>query len=208
MSSITIQPQDAASAWPGSGSRCWRSARGGVVDDQVEIVRDRAGEGGDRPGARLIDPRRLDPRLFEEHPRVDVRPQNPSVREEIAERAERAAGAEATGPRPCSRRNTRRRCARCSPFRGGSGVDTVTEPEQGSATAAAAAFLASVLAERDPSLVLADLDPVHRRIDAAPVGSGLPGVTDVLAGRTVAESDALRTPVPGGRRGDRLRCGR
>ena len=69
------------------------------------------------------------------------------------------------------------------------GVIVVTEPEQSLATATAATFLTSVLAERDPSVVLVDLDlssaeTTHRTSDRE-----RPGVADVLAGRcTLAEA--------------------
>jgi 3-oxosteroid 1-dehydrogenase len=65
---------------------------------------------------------------------------------------------------------------------------TEPEPEQGSATAAAAAFLASVLAERHPSLVLADLDLCTAESTQRQSDRGCPGSPDVLAGRTVAEA--------------------
>ena len=69
------------------------------------------------------------------------------------------------------------------------GVITVTEPEHSSATTTAAAFLASVLAERDPSVVLVDLDLGSAELTQRLSDRELPGVTDVLAGRcTVAEA--------------------
>jgi capsular polysaccharide biosynthesis protein len=63
------------------------------------------------------------------------------------------------------------------------GVITVTEPEHSSTTATAAAFLASVLAERDLSVVLADLDLDSAESTQRLSDRELPGVTDVLAGR-------------------------
>src|SRR5271166_1189558 len=68
-------------------------------------------------------------------------------------------------------------------------VITVTEPERSSATTTAAAFLASVLAERDPSVALVDLDLCSAESTQRLSDRELPGVTDVLAGRcTVAQA--------------------
>ena len=69
------------------------------------------------------------------------------------------------------------------------GVITVTEPEQSVATATAATFLASALAERDPSAVVVDLDLSSAGSTQRTSDRELPGVTDVLAGRcTLAEA--------------------
>ena len=69
------------------------------------------------------------------------------------------------------------------------GVITVTEPEHSSAAATTAVFLASVLAERDPSVVLVDLDLDSAELTQRLSDRGLPGVTDVLAGHcTVAKA--------------------
>ena len=90
------------------------------------------------------------------------------------------------------------------------GVITVTEPEHSSAAATAAVFLASVLAERDPSVVLVDLDLDSAELTQRLSDRELPGVTDVLAGRcTVAEAtlDVCARPVSGCRPCHRLHCG-
>lgn len=69
------------------------------------------------------------------------------------------------------------------------GVITVTEPGHSSATATAAGFLASALAERDPSVVLVDLDVYSAESTQRLSDRTLPGVTDVLTGRfTVAQA--------------------
>jgi capsular polysaccharide biosynthesis protein len=69
------------------------------------------------------------------------------------------------------------------------GVITVTEPEHSSATATAAAFLASVLAERDPSVVLVDLDLYTAESTQHLSDRELPGVTDILTGHcTLADA--------------------
>ena len=75
------------------------------------------------------------------------------------------------------------------------GVITVTEPEPSSATATAAAFLASVLAEPDPSVVLVDLDLYSAESTQRPVGSGA----------TRRYRGAHRTLHSGGSDGGRLR---
>ena len=69
------------------------------------------------------------------------------------------------------------------------GVITVTEPEHSSATTTTAAFLAAVLAERDQSVVLVDLDLYSAESTQRLSDRERPGVTDVLTGHcTVAEA--------------------
>lgn len=65
------------------------------------------------------------------------------------------------------------------------GVITVTEPARSSAiTSTAAAFLASVLAEREQSVMLVDLDLRSAESTRRLSDRTLPGVTDVIAGRS------------------------
>lgn len=83
------------------------------------------------------------------------------------------------------------------------GVITVTEPEHSSATTTTAVFLASVLAERDSSVVLVDLDLGSAELTQRLSDRELPGVIEVLAGRCTAAQAAL-----GGAHGRFLGAGR
>jgi capsular polysaccharide biosynthesis protein len=97
-------------------------------------------------------------------------------------------GGEPGGQRTVDTRRIRQRLLRMMDDAPG-GVITVTEPEHSSATATAAAFLASVLAERNPSVVLVDLDLRSAESTQRLSDRELPGVTDVLGERcTVAEA--------------------
>ncbi|MFC7448791.1 hypothetical protein [Rhodococcus daqingensis] len=64
------------------------------------------------------------------------------------------------------------------------GVIAVTEPHEGSAAAAASRAFAALLRERHESLILVDLDLRSRRLTELLGVDEIPGVSDVLRGRT------------------------
>lgn len=71
------------------------------------------------------------------------------------------------------------------------GVITVTEPEHSSATTTTAVFLAFVLAERNTSVVLVDLDVHSAETTDRLSDRDTPGVADVLGGHTTLAEATL-----------------